>query len=217
MTAADLPRTVHWRVSFGSSGHCWLTLDKAESGSNTLSSDVLDELEQLVTYLESRPELPGVVFRSAKSSGFIMGADVTEFQGLANAEVAAELAARGQALFQRIEDLPYPTAAVLNGYTLGGGLELALACRYRVAVEAYERCIGLPEVQLGIHPGFGGTVRAVKLLGVLAGLDLMLTGRSLSPVEALRAGLVDRLAARGDVDGAALRLLSKAPISMPLP
>ena len=205
------PASRHLKLSFGSSGHAWLTLDKAESSSNTLSSELMSELEALVGYLEQRTDLPGLVIRSAKASGFILGADVREFVGLEDARTAAALAARGQALFQRIEDLPCPTVAVLNGYTLGGGLELALACRYRVAADGYERCIGLPEVQLGIHPGFGGTVRAVAILGVPGALDLMLTGRSLSPREARAAGLVDRLADAGDVEAAALKLLRHSP------
>jgi 3-hydroxyacyl-CoA dehydrogenase/enoyl-CoA hydratase/3-hydroxybutyryl-CoA epimerase len=211
MTDAETRRASHWRVSYGSTGHCWLTLDKAETGSNTLSSHVMAELDEIVTGLERVTDLPGVVIRSGKSSGFIFGADVREFQDLTDAVAAASLAAGGQALFQRIENLPCPTVAILNGFALGGGLELALACRYRVAAEGYERCIGLPEVQLGIHPGFGGTVRTVRLLGPLQALDLMLTGRSLSPVEALRAGLVDRIAPEGDEAAAALKLLKRAP------
>jgi 3-hydroxyacyl-CoA dehydrogenase/enoyl-CoA hydratase/3-hydroxybutyryl-CoA epimerase len=207
----DAHHVKHWRVTYGSSGHCWLTLDKAESGGNTLSQDVLAELDEIVSALEQRSDLPGAVIRSGKRSGFILGADVREFEGLQDPAAAGKIAAAGQALFQRIEDLPFPTVAVLNGFTLGGGLELALACRYRVAVEGYERCIGLPEVQLGIHPGFGGTVRAIRLLGPLQGLDLILTGRSLSPVEALRAGLVDRIAAPGDEATAALKLLRRSP------
>ncbi|HUF72905.1 MAG TPA: 3-hydroxyacyl-CoA dehydrogenase NAD-binding domain-containing protein [Gammaproteobacteria bacterium] len=210
MTETDAAREHHWRVTYGSTGHCWLTLDKAESGSNTLSSGVMAELDAIVDRLEREPDLPGVVIRSAKHSGFILGADVREFEGLEDPVAAGQLAANGQGLFQRIEDLPCPTVAVLNGFALGGGLELALACRYRVAVEGYERCIGLPEVQLGIHPGFGGTVRTVRLLGPLKALDLMLTGRSLSPVEALRAGLVDRIAPEGDEAAAALKLLRRS-------
>ena len=211
MTSTPAPALTHWKLSYGSTGHCWATLDKAESSSNILSSEVMDELEILIAHLERLPDLPGIVFRSAKSSGFVLGADVGEFESLEDAATAADLAARGQALFQRIEDLPCPTVALLNGYTLGGGLELALACRYRIAIEGYERCIGLPEVQLGIHPGFGGTVRAVALLGVPRALELMLTGRSLSPVEARNMGLVDGLAAPGEGEAAALRMLARRP------
>jgi len=201
----------HWRVSHGSTGHCWLTLDKADTGSNTLSSDVLAELDQIINELESQPDLPGVIISSAKKSGFILGADVREFEHLTDPKAAAELAAKGQAVLQRIEDLPCPTVALMNGYTLGGGLELALACRYRVAVEGYERCIGLPEVQLGIHPGFGGSVRAVKIMGAVKALDLILTGRSLSPAEARAAGLVDRIAPAEKVSEVGIKLLSQSP------
>jgi 3-hydroxyacyl-CoA dehydrogenase/enoyl-CoA hydratase/3-hydroxybutyryl-CoA epimerase len=211
MSEAASTRANHWTVSYGSTGHCWLTFDKANSKANTLSQDVLDELAEILTELESSSGVPGVIIRSAKKSGFILGADVTEFAQLADPIEAAALAGKGQAVFQRIEDLPCPTVALLNGFTLGGGLELALACRYRVAVEGYERNIGLPEVQLGIHPGFGGTVRTVPLMGPIAALDLMLTGRSLSPKEALKAGLVDRISPAGDADGAALKLVSRAP------
>jgi 3-hydroxyacyl-CoA dehydrogenase/enoyl-CoA hydratase/3-hydroxybutyryl-CoA epimerase len=209
MPTAELKALKHWTLTFGSSGHGWLTLDKDGTSSNTLSSEVIDELDVLVGYLEQRLDLPGVVIRSAKRSGFILGADVNEFVNLNDARQAASLAARGQALFRRIEELPFPTVAVLNGYALGGGLELALACRYRLAEEGYERCMGLPEVQLGIHPGFGGTVRAVAVMGVPAALDLMLTGRSLSPYEARSAGLVDAIAPAGDTEAAALRLLKR--------
>jgi len=210
MPLPEFPNLRHWRMSFGSSGHGWLSFDKAESGTNTLSSEVLAEFDTVLGWLESRTDLPGLVIRSAKDSGFILGADVRQFEALDDAYVAASLAARGQKLLQRLEDLPYPTVALMDGYALGGGLELALACRYRVAVEGYERCIGLPEVQLGIHPGFGGTVRTVRMLGVPAALDMMLTGRALSPIEAKRIGLVDRVAPRGDAEAEALRLLRRA-------
>ena len=211
MAAISAPSLTHWKLSFGSTGHCWATLDKADSSSNTLSREVMDELEIVISWLEQTKDLPGVVFRSAKPSGFVLGADVGEFESLEDAATAAGLAARGQALLQRIEDLPCPTLAVLNGYTLGGGLELALACRFRIAIEGYERCIGLPEVQLGIHPGFGGTVRTIGLLGVPRALDLILTGRSLSPIEARKSGLVDGLAAPGEGEAAALRMLARKP------
>jgi 3-hydroxyacyl-CoA dehydrogenase/enoyl-CoA hydratase/3-hydroxybutyryl-CoA epimerase len=211
MTEATASATNHWSVSYGSTGHCWLTFDKAGSSSNTLSQGVLNELDEIVTTLESVRDLPGIVIRSAKKSGFILGADITEFEQLADPIEAAALASKGQAVLQRIEDLHCPTVALLNGFALGGGLELALACRYRVAIEGYERNLGLPEVQLGIHPGFGGTVRAVQILGPLAALDLMLTGRSLSPKEAMAVGLVDRLAPAGDAEAAALKLLTRTP------
>jgi 3-hydroxyacyl-CoA dehydrogenase/enoyl-CoA hydratase/3-hydroxybutyryl-CoA epimerase len=185
----------HWRSSLDAEGVCWLTLDKADSGANTLSAEVLDELARELEALRATPPR-GLVLESGKRSGFVLGADVNEFSELRDAAQATEMAARGQAVLGRIAALGVPTVAAIDGFALGGGLELALACDYRVAASSYERTLGLPEVQLGIHPGFGGSVRTVELLGPLAALDLMLTGRSLSPHEALKARLVDAVVAR---------------------
>ena len=200
----------HWRTEDDSDGTRWLSLDKADSGANVLSLQVLEELRELLDGIESDAPT-GVVIRSAKSTGFILGADVSEFERLESVEQAEALVREAQGLLERIEGLPCPTVALMNGYTLGGGLELALACDYRVAVESYDRCIGFPEVQLGIHPGFGGTVRSVRLLGAPLAMDLMLTGRSLSPMEAQRAGLVDQGADSAHVDGVARDLVQRRP------
>jgi 3-hydroxyacyl-CoA dehydrogenase/enoyl-CoA hydratase/3-hydroxybutyryl-CoA epimerase len=199
----------HWRRRVDD-GICWLTFDKADSTVNTLSQDTLDELEQeLERPLE--PNVRGLAIESGKSTGFIAGADVKEFARLENAAQGAELAARGQSLLARIANLGVPSVAAIDGFALGGGLELALACDYRVAAEGYERTLGLPEVQLGIHPGFGGTVRAVQLLGAPLALDLMLTGRSLSPKEALGVGLVDAVVPRTQLAAAAANLIARRP------
>ncbi len=200
----------HWRQTFDAEHICWLTLDKADASANTLSREVLQELEHILNGLHAEPP-HGVVIRSAKPSGFILGADVREFQQLSGADEGARLAAAGQALLARLESLPCPTVAAINGFALGGGLELALACRYRVAVEGWRPNLGLPEVQLGIHPGFGGTVRAVQLLGAPRALDLMLTGRSVSPADALDVGLVDRIAPAERLETAAAALIREEP------
>ena len=200
----------HWRSEDDADGIRWLSLDKAESTTNVLSRRVLGELRDLVEAIAADPP-SGVVIRSAKDSGFILGADITEFEHVTGIEEAEALAREGQALFARLEALPCPTVAAISGFALGGGLELALACDYRVAAQGYERSIGLPEVQLGIHPGFGGTVRSVRLLGAPLAMDLMLTGRSVSPMEALRAGLVDELAEDARLDQAARHLLQRRP------
>jgi 3-hydroxyacyl-CoA dehydrogenase/enoyl-CoA hydratase/3-hydroxybutyryl-CoA epimerase len=200
----------HWTTETDSDGICWLTLDKADSSSNTLSQAVLGELEAALAVVAGhRPR--GLVIRSRKPSGFILGADVNEFVGLSSASQATAAAERGQRLMAQIAALECPTVAVLNGFALGGGLELALACNYRVAELGYERTLGLPEVQLGIHPGFGGTVRAVELLGAPLALDLMLTGRSLAPLEARAAGLVDRVAAASELSAVAIELIKQQP------
>jgi 3-hydroxyacyl-CoA dehydrogenase/enoyl-CoA hydratase/3-hydroxybutyryl-CoA epimerase len=200
----------HWRRTVDDDGVCFLTLDKAGSGANTLSAEVLEELARELETARTA-KLRGLVFESGKRSGFILGADVNEFSSLSDAEHAAQMAARGQSVLGRIAALGVPTVAAIDGFALGGGMELALACDYRVAAESYERTLGLPEVQLGIHPGFGGSVRTVEILGPPLALDLMLTGRSLSPQEALKAGLVDRVVPRGELRAAAKEMIARRP------
>src|SRR5262245_51555002 len=117
----------HWRRAVDEDGVCWLTLDKAGAGANTLSSGVLDELEHELDAVRSATAIRGVVFESAKRSGFILGADVNEFANLADATHAAAMATRGQTLMGRIAGLGVPTVAAIDGFALGGGLELALA------------------------------------------------------------------------------------------
>jgi 3-hydroxyacyl-CoA dehydrogenase/enoyl-CoA hydratase/3-hydroxybutyryl-CoA epimerase len=199
----------HWRRRT-ENAICWLTLDKAGSAANTLSFDVLEELDRALDALPAAG-VRGLVIESGKSSGFILGADVKEFSQLRDADHAAEMARRGQRLLDRLERVGVPSVAAIDGFALGGGLELALACTYRLAVDSYERTLGLPEVQLGIHPGFGGTVRAVRLLGAPVALDLMLTGRSLSPREAYKVGLVDKLVAREALTAAAAEMIASRP------
>ena len=189
----------------------WLTLDKPGSSANTLGRAVLLELQQQLQLLERRP-LRGLVLRSGKPAGFIAGADIREITTLGSEATAIELVTLGQGIFSRLEALPFPTIAAMHGYALGGGLELALACRYRVAVGDSKLSLGLPEVQLGLHPGFGGTVRSVRLLGVRPAMSLMLTGRSVQADQALRLGLVDALVAnREELEASARQILRVAP------
>ena len=189
----------------------WLTLDKPGSSANTLGRAVLLELQQQLQLLERRP-LRGLVLRSGKPAGFIAGADIREITTLGSEATAIELVTLGQGIFSRLEALPFPTIAAMHGYALGGGLELALACRYRVAVGDSKLSLGLPEVQLGLHPGFGGTVRSVRLLGVRPAMSLMLTGRSVRADQALRLGLVDALVAnREELEASARQILRVAP------
>jgi 3-hydroxyacyl-CoA dehydrogenase / enoyl-CoA hydratase / 3-hydroxybutyryl-CoA epimerase len=189
----------------------WLTLDKPGSSANTLGRAVLLDLEREVQVAERRG-LRGLVIRSGKPSGFIAGADIREFTGFESEAAALELITLGQRVCARIEALPYPTVATIHGFALGGGLELALACRYRIAVGDSKLALGLPEVQLGIHPGFGGTVRSVRLLGVRQAMNLMLTGRTVRADQALKLGLVDRLVATpAALDAAAREIIEAAP------
>ena len=200
-----------WSLEVDADQIAWLSLDRPGSSANTLSRGVLLELERQVQGLAQR-ELRGLVIRSSKSSGFIAGADIREFPKFDSHEVAMQHIRQGQNLFSAIESLPYPTVAAIHGFALGGGLELALACRYRVAVGDSKLNLGLPEVQLGVHPGFGGTVRSVRVLGVRAAMGIMLTGRSVRADRALKIGLVDRLVERGsELADAARHIVMAAP------
>ena len=185
--------TACWQRTLDTDGIVWLRLDKPDSSANALSATVLRELNDIIGELEKAPPR-GVVIGSAKPSGFIAGADIKEFTVLTSVEMARELVRNGQRVFDRLEALRCPTVAMIEGFALGGGLELALACKHRVALDDGRLSLGLPEVMLGIHPGFGGTVRAVRLLGALPALDLMLTGRSVRADKARKLGLVDALA-----------------------
>lgn len=197
----------NWRQETDARGIAWLCLDKAGSSANVLSSDVLREFDQIIKPYEQQPPQALVIY-SSKPSGFIMGADINEFTSINNAEEGFELIRLGQQLFDRLENLRCPTVAVLNGFALGGGLELALACRYRLALDNDKPVIGLPEVQLGLHPGFGGTVRAVRMAGVRAAMSLMLTGKPIRVRKALSQGFVDRIVGPDNWRQAAKELLA---------
>ena len=199
-----------WRMERGDDGIVWLTIDKPGTSTNVLSSQVLRELDALLDRIASPPPR-GVVVLSAKKSGFIAGADIKEFTGITSAESGYRLIHAGQQVFDRLEALLCPTVAALQGFALGGGLELALACRYRVAVGDERLSLGFPEVQLGIHPGFGGTVRSVRLLGVRPAMEMMLTGKAVRAEKALRIGLVDELVPEGELRAAARRLILDSP------
>ena len=200
----------HWSLETDDAGIAWLGIDKADGGANVLSAAVLEQLNDRLETLEA--EAPqGVVIYSAKSSGFIMGADINEFSGIETPEQGYELIRMGQKVLDRLEALPCPTVAVLNGFALGGGLELALACNYRLAFDVDRKIIGLPEVQLGIHPGFGGTVRAIQRAGVRPAMQLMLTGAPVNPSKAKRIGLIDATCSEDGWREMAVDILERRP------
>jgi 3-hydroxyacyl-CoA dehydrogenase/enoyl-CoA hydratase/3-hydroxybutyryl-CoA epimerase len=180
----------HWQINQESDGILWLSLDQADKDINTLSSEVLEELSQILDDI-SRRKPSGVVICSGKPDGFIAGADVTEFSAIVDSSEALKLVEGAQSVFDRLEQLPCPTVCLVQGFCLGGGLELALACRCRIAVDTPKTRFGLPEVKLGIHPGFGGTVRLTRLIGPLRALNMMLSGKSIDARRACKIGLVD--------------------------
>jgi 3-hydroxyacyl-CoA dehydrogenase / enoyl-CoA hydratase / 3-hydroxybutyryl-CoA epimerase len=199
-----------WASETDANGIVWLTFDKPGTSTNVLSRDTLLELDGHIQRLAAAPPR-GVVLRSAKSSGFIAGADVKEFSQLSGSSEAFGMVRASQRILEHLENLPCPTVAIINGFALGGGFELALACRYRIGVKGDKFSVGLPEVMLGIHPGFGGTVRAVRMAGVRAAMDLMLTGKTLRADKALRARFIDRLVYPADAEAVARELIAKKP------
>ncbi len=200
----------NWVVTTDDDNIVWLGFDKAGASTNVLSSYIMAELYERLAELEAiQPR--AIIIHSLKKSGFIAGADIKEFTELTDEEQAYELIRSGQKVFDRLAAMPVPTIALINGFALGGGLELALACDYRIVIDDDSARLGLPEVQLGIHPGFGGTVRATQLVGPQAALDMMLTGRGLRPKAAKRIGLVDQVVPRRHLERAAVNMAMKPP------
>ena len=201
----------HWTSETSDDGIAWLCIDKADGGANVLSGDVLRELHQLIEPMAAQPP-KGLVIHSGKSNGFVMGADINEFTTIDNPEQAYKLIRLGQQVLDQLEALPCPTVAAINGFALGGGLELAMACDYRIALETDKRILGLPEVQLGIHPGFGGTVRAVQIAGVRPAMQMMLTGKPITIGKGRKLGLVDKVTdAEGWRDAAQGMIAARPP------
>ena len=200
----------HWKLQTDDAGIAWLCFDKADAKANVLSSHVIEELDGLLDELHaSTPK--GLVMYSGKPGSFIMGADITEFGDFGSADEVARLGKLGQGVFLRIQALPCPTVCVVNGVCLGGGLEIAMMFDYRVGPDNDSKIFGLPEVKLGLHPGFGGTVRAVQLCGVRAGMPLMLTGNPVNARKAKNIGLIDRIAGEADWRDVAKELVAKKP------
>ncbi|GAB3103147.1 3-hydroxyacyl-CoA dehydrogenase NAD-binding domain-containing protein [Lysobacter terrae] len=185
-------RLQHWKLEQRDDGVFVLSFDRAGSSVNTFAQEVLIELDTLLERLALDPP-KGLVIRSAKTSGFIAGADIKEFAEFDVMGNVNDAIFRGQQVFQRIAELPFPTVAAIHGFCMGGGTELSLACRYRIASSDASTRIGLPEVKLGIFPGWGGSVRLPRLVGAPAAFDMMLTGRSLSASAARAMGLVDKV------------------------
>jgi 3-hydroxyacyl-CoA dehydrogenase/enoyl-CoA hydratase/3-hydroxybutyryl-CoA epimerase len=182
--------TTDWRLTRDADGIAWLVLDKAGASTNTLSAEILEELRGILHELAAAPP-KGLVIRSGKDNGFIAGADIEEFERVRAVEDALAIVRSGWDVFNTLAAAPYPTLALVRGFCLGGGLELALACRYRVVVDEPSTRLGLPEVMLGIVPAWGGMRRLPKLIGAPAALDLLLTGRTIDARRAKKLGLAD--------------------------
>ncbi|MDF6015657.1 fatty acid oxidation complex subunit alpha FadJ [Vibrio harveyi] len=169
----------------------WLAIDVPNEKMNTLQAAFADEMKEIFAQLKDTSGVKGVIIHSLKPDNFVAGADVRMLEACTTASEAEALAKQGQELFQQLSDLPYPVVAAIHGPCLGGGLELALACDYRVCTDSDKTRLGLPEVQLGLLPGSGGTQRLPRLIGLLPSLDLILTGKQLRAKKAKKLGVVD--------------------------
>ncbi|HUG01662.1 MAG TPA: 3-hydroxyacyl-CoA dehydrogenase NAD-binding domain-containing protein [Longimicrobiales bacterium] len=177
-------------------GIAWIVFDRPDAKVNLLTEGVLSRFDDLLADIERHAAartVAAVVVRSAKDGTFIAGADVAAIRAVKDAATGARLAAEGQAVFTRLERLPTPTIAAIDGACMGGGTELVLACDYRIATDSERTMIALPEVRLGILPGFGGTTRLPRLVGLQDALDMILTGNNVRPSKARRIGLVDEV------------------------
>lgn len=180
----------HWRTEVDSDNILWIIFDRADKNVNALNVEVLTEFEQVI---ESIPTFSaqGVIITSGKNNGFIAGADIERFPELANINQAVTFLRLGQRIFSKLEAVEIPTVAMINGFCMGGGFELALACDYRVALDDSKTKIGLPEVKLGIYPSWGGSVRLTRLIGALKAMGIILAGSTVRASVAKKLGMVD--------------------------
>ncbi|HWZ74445.1 MAG TPA: 3-hydroxyacyl-CoA dehydrogenase NAD-binding domain-containing protein [Casimicrobiaceae bacterium] len=207
---------LHWKLERDADGLGWLTFDKRGATTNTLSAAVLDELRTVLAELAADPP-KGLVIRSGKENGFIAGADIDEFGELKSVDDAVALVKRGWNAFEQLAAASYPTLALIRGFCLGGGMELALACRYRVVVDEPGTRLGLPEVMLGIVPGWGGIKRLPRLTGAPAALDLLLTGRTVDARRARKLGIADECVPLRIMDNTARGVLRERPVPRRVP
>ncbi len=208
--------TVDWQSHRDDEEILWLILDQRNTDTNVLSVSVLEQLDSLLDEINNN--LPrAIIFRSGKAKGFIAGADVNEFLEVTSTQEALIMIKRGQTLFSRIESLPCPTVALIEGFCMGGGTELALACDYRVALDDAGTRIGLPEVKLGIHPAYGGLVRATSIINPLKSLEIMLSGRALTASAARAIGLVDSVQPKRQIERAARQIALTQPGRQSMP
>ena len=222
-TVAPAPEPVftNTRRELTDDGLCVLTFDRPDSAANIFDSTTLDELDAHLTFIAAHSELKGLVLLSAKPAIFIAGADVHTLYNLIRTpapdlrERLASMVERGQNLFDRLAELPLPTVAAIHGAALGGGLEVCLACDFRIASPDNVTKLGLPETQLGILPAWGGSTRLPRLLGLPAALDLILNGKTVPAKLALKLGLVDELAPHENLLAAARRKIASLAGRLP--
>lgn len=206
----------HWKLDIDQDAILWLTIDRHNATVNSLNREVVSELEQILDDLTQNNLIKALILRSGKTSGFVAGADIEQFLKLETEEQAFDLVRQAQKVFDKLEALSIPTIAMIDGFCLGGGLELVLACDHRIAEDSVKTQLGAPEVKLGLHPGFGGTVRLPRLIGVWHAMRMNLSGHSVSPKQAAQQGLVDVAVPKRDLERAARQYaLHKTPRHRP--
>ncbi len=202
----------HWKVETDLKQVVWLGLDRACESVNTVNHEVLDELNSLLQDIEDRSTITGLVIYSVKDKGFIAGADIHLFSQFKTPEVVLEFLRKGHLVFARLESLTIPTVAMIDGFCMGGGLELSLACDYRIASDSDQTRLALPEILLGFPPGWGGTVRLPRLIGGFNALSKMiLTGKSYHASQAKKFGLVDEVVPRRQLKRAVAYYIENQP------
>lgn len=202
----------HWTINRDNDGILWLGINRNDTAINSINVEVLDELNSCIQEVSQDKNAIGLIIYSQKEKGFIAGADVNSFSKFENAAQAVDFLQKGQTVFSRIEGLSIPSVAMIDGFCMGGGYELALACTYRVASDDKDTRIGLPEVMLGIHPGWGGTVRLPRLIGGFKALsEVILTGRAIAATKAKTLGMVDEVVPVRQLKRAAVYFIKNKP------
>jgi len=202
----------HWHIETDSQNIIWLGMDRSGESVNTINEEVLDELNNILQGVEKKNDASGLVIYSAKDKGFIAGADVKTFSQFTESTEAVNFLRKGQTVFSRLEALSIPTIAMIHEFCMGGGFELALACDYRIASDDASTRLALPEVLLGIHPGWGGTVRLPRLIGGFNALSqMMLTGRAIPAKRAKKLGVVDEVVPLRQLKRAAQYFITHRP------
>ncbi|KTC78695.1 3-hydroxyacyl-CoA dehydrogenase NAD-binding domain-containing protein [Legionella cincinnatiensis] len=202
----------HWELQQDSDNILWLGLNRIDTTVNSINEEVLDELNSLLYEISQNKNAIGLIVYSAKEKGFIAGADVNAFSKFETPAQAVDFLRKGQAVFARLQTLTMPSVAMIDGFCMGGGYELALACTYRVASDEKDTRIGLPEVMLGIHPGWGGSVRLPQLIGGFNALSqIILTGSAVPAARAKSLGMVDDVVPVRQLKRAAIYFIKNKP------
>ncbi len=201
----------HWQVKTDQEQILWAGLDRNDATLNTINNEVLNELQQIINDVK-QGAYKGLVIFSAKEKGFIAGADISHFSKFGSSDDVKGFLKKGQNVFDELEALSVPSVAMIDGFCMGGGMELALACDYRIASDDESTRLGLPEILLGFHPGWGGTVRLPKLIGGFNAISkVILTGRSFRAKAAQKLGMIDKAVPQRQLKPAAIYYINNKP------